>query len=473
MRHLLIVLLCLGSSPALAWWQCDWRQRFSADIDAPPGPPVNNALVRLDLDSGNVPATFDWSTNGSDLRLVAEDDTSELVFFIEQWDSLAETAVVQVRIPRLNNNELVYLYFDGPPGASSASSLSAAPQPGMKFHTRRSTADPTDLASAQAAFESANANANGYGCASVDAFTNLSNRNLFAPPNRDSNIALFAEVFFDVTPATAGTWAFRYGADFGFGGGLYVDDVTLEEAWNTDLWWNYDWNNSSEVLEGSINLGPGTHSLRIIGFENCCDGGLTAQFRRPGGAWEDLALANIDLRAQQCSEAGTPAVTYNPVETGNCPDLDVTRTSAPLSDPVNGTVNPKAIPGAVILNTTTLFNSGTGLVDAGTLVITERIDSDSVLMVTNFDGSTAGPVQFVDGVPSSGLSYTFTSLPSQTDDLAFSNDGGLTFDYVPSPDADGVDPAVTNFRLRSGSPFAGDSGAGPTSVQFRFKTRVR
>lgn len=473
MRHLFIVLFFLGSAPAQAWWSCDWSQRFSAEIQAPPGPPVNDALVRLDLDSGNVPAGFDWSSDGEDLRLIAEDDLTERVFFIEQWDPVAQTAVIQVRIPRLNNDELVYLYFDGPPGATSVSSLTAAPQPGMKFHTRRSSADPANLAAAEAAFESGNSNANGYGCASVDAFTNLSNRNLFSPPSRDSDIALFAEVFFDVTAATAGTWDFRYGADFGLGGGLYVDDVTLEEAWNSNLWWNYDWNNSSEVLQGSIDLAPGTHSLRIIGFEDCCDGGLTAEFRRPGGVWEALSLANIDLRARQCSDAPEPTVIFNAGETGNCPDLEVTRTSVPFSDPVNGTVNPKAIPGAIILNTTELRNAGTGLVDAGSLVVTEQVDPDSVLVVADFNGSTAGPVQFADGTPSSGLSYNFNALGSTTDDLDFSSDGGLTFNYVPTPDANGVDPAVTHFRVRSTSPFAGDSGAGPTSAQLRFKTRIR
>ena len=473
MRHIFIVLACLACAPAQAWWSCDWSGRIPVEMQAAPGRPGSDVLVRIELDASSVPTNFDWNRNGSDLRLIAEDDTSTLEFFISQWDAAARTAVLEVRIPRLQNDVLAYIYFDGPPGATSVSSASAAPQPGMKFHTRRSRVDPTDLASALAAFESGNARASGYGCTTVDAYTNLSNRSLFSPPNREDSIALLAEVYFDVTPATAGTWSFRYGADFGAGGGLYVDDVVLEEDWNSDLWWDYDWNNASEVLEGSVSLAPGTHRLRIIGFEDCCDGGLTAQFRRPGGAWQDLALANIDLRSRQCSETPPPAVVFNPAETGNCPYIDVTRSSEPVSDPVNGTANPLAIPGAIILNTTELVNTGTGAVDAGSLVITESMDPDAVLVVADFDGTTAGPVQFIDGAPPSGLDYTFTSLGSTMDDLSFSNDGGLTFGYVPSPDSNGVDPAVTHFRIQTASPFAGDAGSGPTSAQFRFKTRIR
>ena len=79
----------------------------------------------------------------------------------------------------------------------------------------------------------------------------------------------------------------------------------------------------------------------------------------------------------------------------------------------------------------------------------------------------SGPVQFVDGSPSSGLTYTFTSLGSVSDDVDFSNDDGATWTYQPVPDADGVDSSVTDIRINPKGAFAGDN------AQFTLKFRVR
>ena len=471
--RVVLLLICAMSAPAQAWWSCDWQQRFPADIVAPPGPAQNNYAVRVDLNNALVPAGFDWSQNARDLRVVDQDDLTALDFLVEQWDAVSQTAVVWVAVPVLAGTRRIYFYFDGPAGALPASSLAAMPEAGMLFNTRRSTANPVNRASAEAAFAAANPNVGGYGCASVDAYTNLSNRALFSPPNRTDDIALFAEVFFEVESGAAGVWEFRYGADFGLGGGLYVDDVALEESWNSDLWWANNWNNASEVLQGSINLQEGMHSLRILGFEDCCDGGLTAQFRSPGGGWQDLAVANIPLRSRACSSRPEPVVAIAVGESSNCPALTVSRVSQAFSDPSNGTVNPKAIPGAIILNVTEIQNAGSGTVDAGTLLLTETISADSALRVVDFDGSTSGPVLFVDGSPSSGISYNFGGLGDPNDDLYFSNDGGVSYNYTPSADANGVDAAVTHIRIGSANAFAGNSGLGTTSAQYQFKTRIK
>jgi hypothetical protein len=95
------------------------------------------------------------------------------------------------------------------------------------------------------------------------------------------------------------------------------------------------------------------------------------------------------------------------------------------------------------------------------------------LRVLDFDGVTAGPVQFNDGSPSSGLSYTFTALGDPGDDVAFSNDSGVTYTYTPAPDANGVDTAVTNIRINPKNAFLGDSGSGATSANLVFKTIVQ
>jgi hypothetical protein len=469
-----ILLLTMFSLPALAWWHCDWNYRFPIGISQPPGPAVTDYQVRVNLNAANVPAQFNWSLLGNDLRVVDQDDQTEINFYIERWNAAGQTAVIWVRVPTIGaGGRTVYVYFGAPPGTANASTPMTFTEPGLKIHTRYSTVDPANRAAAETAFNNASDGVPGYGCRFVDAYVNVSNVGLFSPPALNGNFGWFAEVFFDVTPAQAGVWEFRYGADFGLGGGLYVDDVALDEKWVTDLWWNFVWTNPSQILQGSANLSAGTHSFRILGFEGCCDGGLTAQFRRPGSAtWLDMSLTNISLRSRKCP-VYNPTVTIGPGSAATCPSLIITRTSQTLSDPVNGLGNPKPIPGAVVLNISSIRNSGTGPVNADTIVISEPIAANMALRVLDFDAMTAGPVRFNDGSPSSGLSYTFTALGDPGDDVAFSNDSGASFNYTPTPDANGVDIAVTNIRINPKNAFLGNSGSGDTSASFVFKAIVR
>lgn len=83
------------------------------------------------------------------------------------------------------------------------------------------------------------------------------------------------------------------------------------------------------------------------------------------------------------------------------------------------------------------------------------------------------PIEFIDGTPSSGLSYTFVSLDSATDGLSFSNDGGGSFTYIPIPDAEGVDTNVTHFRASTQGGFVAPSGSGSPSFQFKFQVKVQ
>jgi hypothetical protein len=472
-QRLTILLLILIAAPANAWWSCDWQYRFTADIAKPLGPQLTNYQVRMDLNATNVPGQFDWSLQGDDLRVIDEDDLTELTFFIEQWDSVGEAAVIWVLVPSIpGGGRTVYLYFGAPVGTPGASTPMTFTTPGFRFHTRRSTADPTDRASAEAAFATAS-NSPGYGCEVINNYTNVNNVGVNGPPNRNSNIGLSAEAFFEVSPAEAGTWQFRYGADFGRGGGLYVDDVALDEKWNTDLWWANNWNNTAETLQGSINLSAGYHSIRILGFEDCCDGGLTVEFMRPGGSFQAMSLTNIAMSSRACPVTTEPIVTYGPGEIGSCPVLTVILATQTLSDPINIATNPKAIPAAVVLNTVTVSNSGTSAVDVDSFVVEQTIAANSTLRVSDFDGVTVGPLQFSNGTPVSGLAYTYISLGSTADDVDFSDNDGISFLYTPVPGIDGSDPLVTNIRINPKGTFDGNTGGGDPSAIFSFKTVVQ
>ena len=154
------------------------------------------------------------------------------------------------------------------------------------------------------------------------------------------------------------------------------------------------------------------------------------------------------------------------------PVLEVTKDLATVSDPVNLTINPKAIPGAVVEYLVTVTNSGDGAADTDTFEILDSIPDNSCLIVDDIAGVGSGPVLFEDGTPSSNLGYSFFSLASTTDDLYFSNDGGLTYSYSPTANADGCDPGVTDLLVNPTGEFAADTGSGQPSAVFSFRVLV-
>lgn len=154
------------------------------------------------------------------------------------------------------------------------------------------------------------------------------------------------------------------------------------------------------------------------------------------------------------------------------PVLSLLNWSTVVSDPVQGSSNPKSIPGAVVHYVLRLSNSGPGRVDSNSLAISNPLPPHMEMYVGDFAGPGLGPVLFVDGVPVSGLSWTFISLASPTDSVDFSNDNGASWTYVPTPDANGYDPAVTHIRLRPRGVMNASGGGNPRADMI-FRMRVK
>lgn len=98
--------------------------------------------------------------------------------------------------------------------------------------------------------------------------------------------------------------------------------------------------------------------------------------------------------------------------------------------------------------------------------------SSFAAQIDDIAGAGSGPVLFEDGTPSSNLGYSFFSLASTADDLRFSSDGGLTYSYTPTANADGCDPAVTDLLTNPTGEFAADTGSGQPSAAFSFRVLV-
>ncbi len=142
--------------------------------------------------------------------------------------------------------------------------------------------------------------------------------------------------------------------------------------------------------------------------------------------------------------------------------LLVTKTMAVVSDPVNGTTNPKLIPGAVVRYTTTVTNTGQASVDASTLVITDPLP-------LNMTPSVANPaVTFADGTVPSGLAF------DPVTDVSYSSaiDGGAPFTAAPAPDANGYDANIRGLRIAPTGTMAGRTVAGQPSFTVSFLAQV-
>ena len=147
------------------------------------------------------------------------------------------------------------------------------------------------------------------------------------------------------------------------------------------------------------------------------------------------------------------------------PVLLVSKVALTLDDPINGSTNPKAIPGATVQYTLGVSNQGPGPVDADSVVITDPLPPDVALFV---DTGGSDPIEFIDGSVPSGLSYDYTT------DVGFSNQpgGGPPYNYTPVPDAGGFDPNVTGFRIDPSGLMNPAGGGGNPSFNIRFRVRV-
>jgi len=116
-RVLLIGLLasCALSDTAQAWWNQDWmiRKRITIDTTANAGgisDPIGTTQVLIRLADFNFGAAKD---DGSDIRILAGDDTTLLPFHIEKYDSLLGEAFVWVKVPDLKPGAqtTLWLYY--------------------------------------------------------------------------------------------------------------------------------------------------------------------------------------------------------------------------------------------------------------------------------------------------------------------------------------------------------------------------
>ena len=158
------------------------------------------------------------------------------------------------------------------------------------------------------------------------------------------------------------------------------------------------------------------------------------------------AFEGIEPASEQVVHALQQGFLVKPI----LPILTIDRNIEVLNDPINGTLNPKAIPGAHIQYTLRLTNIGRGQNDADSLVLIEQIPSGAVLLLNHSNcPSNSGPICFIDGAApnESGLGFSFTDFSDNGDQIDFSIDG-TAFDYLPDPNKGATDDQIRFLRLR-------------------------
>ncbi|ODU50841.1 MAG: transporter [Thiobacillus sp. SCN 63-374] len=141
----LALLLSLFSVTSHAWWNEDWTARKQITLSNPAGE-VADAPVLIRLHTGN----FDFlaaNENGSDLRVVAGDDKTELKFYIEKWDSINQLALVWVKLPKLAANTSAWLYFGNEKAVAASDAKGTYDAASAVYHFAEESGNPADSGS--------------------------------------------------------------------------------------------------------------------------------------------------------------------------------------------------------------------------------------------------------------------------------------------------------------------------------------
>ncbi|MGH1541216.1 MAG: CCXG family PEP-CTERM protein [Arenicella sp.] len=295
-RLILVGIFGVCFSDAIAY-----STRVPVTITNPTAAVLTNHTIRIELNAGNAPG-FNWLNNGDDI-LVTDSAFNALDYYLESFDGGGQTAVVWIEVPSIPvspPDTTVYIYYDDATATSTSSAANTFVNSGFKYHTQPySDAAPGPLSRAAGEaifnFDSVTTNTN-YGCSALGSIE-VDNSGTYGS---NGDIAYFYETFFEV-PVGA-TYEFRMGNDFGHGGELYVDGTTVEADWANDLWWGLNYSNA-DTLTGSIALSAGTHTLKALGFERCCDGPAGIQYRTsPVGPWVDFEVGSpgLTLYAPSC-----------------------------------------------------------------------------------------------------------------------------------------------------------------------------
>lgn len=199
------------------------------------------------------------------------------------------------------------------------------------------------------------------------------------------------------------------------------------------------------------------------------NGAAMALLYRTGttGAFTVLSTATYNGSGSVSFTASSPQSGFYalglPAATAGSPTLTLSVASMVATNGITVT-NPKATPGALLKVSAVATNTGTGSPDANSTTLTLPIPANTRFFLGDMGPAGSGPVQFTQGSTASGLTYSWVGFSSTTDSLEFSSNSGSTWTYVPMPNAQQTDAAITNVRVKPSGTFA--TGTAPNLPSF-------
>lgn len=221
----------------------------------------------------------------------------------------------------------------------------------------------------------------------------------------------------------------------------------------------FDSFHSAEASSGSYDPGSGVWSVSSLAPSatatltlRCLIDDLETEVELTNEA-EITGMGTLDKDLSNNSDSAT--VTVVPM-----PDLTIVKFSNVTHDPVNGSSQPKRIPGAWVTYTVKVVNTGFG--SAETVEITDLLPDSVSLYTGDFADPDEGPVIFK--AHNSGLTYTFP------DDLELldANDGPV------APNG-GFNPAVQRLRVSPQGTFQGKANStngDDHTFELQFRVRI-
>jgi Surface adhesin CshA non-repetitive domain 2 len=141
--------------------------------------------------------------------------------------------------------------------------------------------------------------------------------------------------------------------------------------------------------------------------------------------------------------------------------LTIVKSSTLLSDPKNGTTNPKAIPGAIVRYSLVVTNTGTLTVDSNSIFMIDSLPASLSV------GTAATPV-FIQGTPTSTLALPAANVRYSNAAAAPTTVAGCTYTPVLA-----YDPAVKHVCIAPTGTMAAATAAGQPSFTVTFNAQIK
>ena len=257
------------------------------------------------------------------------------------------------------------------------------------------------------------------------------------------------------------------------GGGAQYFDVnsaagTLRQTVTVSAAGMVDFSGWFSVRDNQQALTGLTINVRDSGGTLLSTGTTTFAANDPIGLWKQVSGANVPVSAgTYIFEVVLPdPANFDLASLVFKPTLTLSKASSPVSDPSNGTTNPKLIPGGIVEYVITASTPAAYSVTSNSLIVTDPTPANMEMVVADIGGAGSGPAAFNAGA--SGLTYSFATLGSAADNIDFSSNNGATWTYAPAANANGTDPNITAIRVRP----QGTMAAGST-ITLRVRYRVK